>query len=149
MLMNHQVITASLGRRPVSPGVGEPLRVVVVDDSPSFLEVACALLEREEGIEVAGKGTDGTEAICAVANLRPDVLLMDIQMPCMNGLTAALLISQHFPAVKIVLMSSDGSLPMRIACQSSGAQAFVYKPEFKIQLSTALEKVHHEPVFRP
>lgn len=149
MQMNQQIIPALLNRHPVRSAVAEPLRVVVVDDSPGFLEVACALLELEDGIEIVGTGKDGTEAIHAVANLRPDVLLMDIQMPYMNGLTAALLVSEHFPAVKVVLMSSDGSLPMRIACQSSGARAFVYKPEFKIQLSTALEKIHHEPVFRP
>ena len=149
MQLNQSIITAPLGRHPVRPVVAEPLRVVVVDDSPSFLEVACALLELEDGIEVVGKGSDGTEAIQVVANLRPDMLLMDIQMPYMNGLTAALLVAEHFPAVKVVLMSSDGSLPTRIACQSSGAQAFVYKLEFKAQLSTALAKVGNEPVFRP
>ena len=68
---------------------------------------------------------------------------MDVQMPYMNGLTTALLLSQHFPEIKVILMSADESLQTRIACQSSGARAFVYKPAFRTQFFGALEKVYN------
>ena len=141
MEINQQVAARTIISKPVN-AVAEPLRVVVVDDSVEFLEVVSGLVELEDSIEVVGKATDGTEAIHAVAELSPDLVLMDVNMPYMNGLTAALLILQHFPGVKIILMSGDGSLQMRIACQSSGAQAFVYKPKFRSQFFEALEKVH-------
>src|SRR5205823_2257561 len=137
-----QVAARTIISKPVTSMVAEPLRVVVVDDSVEFLEVVSGLVELEDSVEVVGRATDGTEAIHAVAELAPDLVLMDVNMPYMNGLTAALLIVQHFPGVKVILMSGDGSLQMRIACQSSGAQAFIYKPKFRSQFFEALEKVH-------
>lgn len=118
------------------------VRIVVVDDSPDFLDVVCGLLGLEEFIEIVGTATDGSGAIQAASDLRPDVVLMDVQMPYMNGLTTALLLSQHFPEIRVILMSADESLQTRIACQSSGARAFVYKPAFRTQFFAALEKVY-------
>lgn len=118
------------------------IRVVVVDDSPEFLDVVCGLLQMEESIEIIGKAGDGTAAIQAAAELRPDLILMDVHMPYMSGLTAALLLSEHFPAIKVVLMSSEDSLPMRISYKSSGAQAFVYKPAFREQFFATLHRFY-------
>lgn len=122
--------------------VSEEIRVLVVDDSPDFLDVVCGLLGLEDFIEIVGTAKDGSGAIQAAADLHPDIVLMDVQMPYMNGLTTALLLSQHFPEIKVILMSADESLQTRIACQSSGARAFVYKPAFRTQFFSALEKVY-------
>lgn len=127
------------------------IRLLVVDDSPDFLEVVCGLLGLEDFIEIVGTATDGSGAIQAASDLRPDVILMDVQMPYMNGLTTALLLAQHFPQIRVILMSADESLQTRIACQSSGARAFVYKPAFRTQFFCALEKVYErvEPLPLP
>src|SRR5438552_4154639 len=87
MEINQQVAARTIIPKPVT-AVAEPLRVVVVDDSVEFLEVVSGLVELEDSIEVVGKATDGTEAIHAVAELSPDLVLMDVNMPYMNGLTA-------------------------------------------------------------
>src|SRR5436190_12857609 len=142
METNQRAAARVVMAKPVTSMVAEPLRVVVVDDSVEFLEVASGLLQLEDSVEVVGKAMDGAEAIHAVAELAPDLVLMDVNMPYMNGLTAALLIVQHFPGVKIILMSGDGSLQMRIACQSSGAHVFVHKPSFSSQFFEALEKLY-------
>ena len=142
METNQRAAARAIMTKPVTSMVAEPLRVVVVDDSVEFLEVASGLLQLEDSVEVVGKAMDGAEAIHAVAELAPDLVLMDVNMPYMNGLTAALLIIQHFPGVRIILMSGDGSLQMRIACQSSGAHAFVHKPSFRSQFFEALEKLY-------
>lgn len=143
MATNNQPVVSSSLQQPAPSLLPQQMRLVVVDDSPDFLEVVSGLLALENFIEVVGTATDGSGAIQAAADLHPDVILMDVQMPYMNGLTTALLLSQHFPAVKVVLMSADESLQTRIACQSSGAQAFIYKPDFRAQLFTALEKAYN------
>jgi DNA-binding NarL/FixJ family response regulator len=120
------------------------IRVLVVDDSPDFLDVICGVLEMEDFIEVVGKATDGTAAIQAASELHPDLVLMDVQMPYMNGLTAALLLSQHFPEIKVILMSADDSLQTRIACKSSGARGFVHKPSFQAAFFAVLDKIYNE-----
>ena len=133
---------ASSSVHPAATVFSRQVRMVVVDDSPDFLDVVCGLLGLEDFIEIVGTATDGSGAIQAASDLRPDVILMDVQMPYMNGLTTALLLSQHFPEIKVILMSADESLQTRIACQSSGARAFVYKPAFRTQFFGALEKVY-------
>lgn len=143
MATNNQPVVSSSLQQPAPSLLPQQMRLVVVDDSPDFLEVVCGLLALEDFIEVVGTAADGSGAIQAAADLHPDVILMDVQMPYMNGLTTALLLSQHFPAVKVVLMSADESLQTRIACQSSGAHAFIYKPAFRAQLFSALEKAYN------
>jgi DNA-binding NarL/FixJ family response regulator len=119
----------------------ERRRAVVVDDSPFFLEAACALLELNQDIDIVGVAADGVNAIEAVASLGPELLLMDINMPYLDGLNAALLISTRFPSVAIVLMSAEESDEIRADCQACGAVAFVHKLYFMEQFSRALECV--------
>jgi len=142
MATREQAILSSSMQQPPPLAIPRPLRIVVVDDSPDFLEVICGLLRLEDSIEIVGYGTDGTQSIRAVADLHPDLLLMDVQMPYMSGSAATLIISQHFPTVNVVLMSSEDSLQTRIACKSSGAQALVYKPAFRKQFLEVLEKIY-------
>jgi DNA-binding NarL/FixJ family response regulator len=142
MATNNPLVVSSSIQHSAPSLLPQQMRLVVVDDSPDFLEVVCGLLALEDFIEVVGTATDGSGAIQAASDLHPDVILMDVQMPYMNGLTTALLLSQHFPAIKVILMSADESLQTRIACQSSGAQAFIYKPGFRAQFFSALEKVY-------
>ena len=149
MASNNQALVSSSLQQPATAVLPRQIRVVVVDDSPDFLEVVCGLLSLEDFIEVVGKATDGSGAIQAVSDLHPDVVLMDVQMPYMNGQTTALLLSQHFPEIRVILMSADESLQTRIACQSSGARAFVYKPAFRTQFFSALEKAYNPIEFVP
>lgn len=142
MATGNQAFASSSVQQPAATVFSRQVRIVVVDDSPDFLDVVCGLLGLEDFIEIVGTATDGSGAIQAASDLRPDVILMDVQMPYMNGLTTALLLSQHFPEIRVILMSADESLQTRIACQSSGARAFVYKPAFRTQFFGALEKVY-------
>ena len=85
--------------QPAATVFSRQVRMVVVDDSPDFLDVVCGLIGLEDFIEIVGTAQDGSGAIQAASDLRPDVILMDVQMPYMNGLTTALLLSQHNSSV--------------------------------------------------
>lgn len=107
-----------------------PLRILVVDDSVPFGDLAAALLGREPFVEVVGLAHNGRDALKAVAALKPDVVLMDVQMKPMSGLTAATVMSWVFPGTHVVMMSSDDSPRLRAECAAAGAKAFIHKTEF-------------------
>lgn len=116
--------------RTVKPMQPRSLRILVVDDSAPFGDLAAALLAREPCVNVVGVVRSGAEALEAVAVDRPDVVLMDVQMSPMSGLTAAALIGWLFPETQVVMMSSDDSPRLRAECTASGAVAFIHKPDF-------------------
>jgi DNA-binding NarL/FixJ family response regulator len=113
-------------------------RTLVVDDSLTILHAICSLLEHNEMLEVVGRAESGAETIEAVLDLRPEVVLMDADMPGMSGLRASLLLSQVAPTVKVVLMSMDDSPQFRRSCAGCGAYAVIYKPKFLSELTRLL-----------
>src|SRR5689334_2332038 len=117
------------------------IRTVVVDDSESFLQVACALLELEPMIDLIARADKGGEAIETVMKLKPDLVLMDVHMPYLDGLTLAWFFAHRFPLAQVVLMSSDNTPELREACEDSGAFAFVHKENFRQEFRAALERM--------
>jgi DNA-binding NarL/FixJ family response regulator len=118
-------------------------RTLVVDDSPTILHAICTLLEHREIVEVVGRAETGADAINAVAEHKPELVLMDADMPGMSGLRTSLLLSQIAPSTRVVLMSMDSSAHFRRACSGCGAHAVIYKPKF---LSELVKLLHGAPV---
>ena len=116
------------------------IRAVIVDDSPNFIQVICALMELDDAVDVVGRASDGAEAIQVVAHLQPDLLVMDVQMPLLDGLVAASFLWQQF-GTAIILMSADDSPRLREECLASGAVAFIYKPNFRKEFIPALREI--------
>ena len=125
------------GRKPVVLPVAKK-RTLVVDDSATILHAICTLLEHHEIVEVAGRAESGPQTIDAVIDLKPDLVLMDADMPGMSGLRASLVISQLHPEINIVLMSMDTGQRFTQACHDCGAHAVIYKPRFLKELSKFL-----------
>lgn len=115
-------------------------RTLVVDDSETILHAICSLLEHYDVVEVAGRAESGTQALDAIFELKPDLVLMDADMPGMSGLRTALLLSQMSPTTEIILMSMDTSAQFQAACAGCGARAVIYKPRFLQELSALLER---------
>jgi DNA-binding NarL/FixJ family response regulator len=115
-------------------------RTLVVDDSETILHAICALLEYHDVVEVAGRAESGRQTIDTVLELKPDLILMDADMPGMSGLRTALLLSQVSPTTEIILMSMDTSAQFRAACEGCGAKAVIYKPRFLRELSVLLRR---------
>jgi CheY-like chemotaxis protein len=106
-----------------------PLRLVIVDDSQVFLETLRRILETLPGIEVVGLATDGRGALELVAKLHPDVVLMDLTMPEMDGLQASRRLATR-PGKPIIVMMSIHDLPnYRKASLTAGADAFISKSD--------------------
>lgn len=113
--------------------------VLVVDDSPEFLELACLLVEKSDMADVVATAGDGAEAIRAVLQHHPDVILMDVEMPRMSGLVSCAILSLAFSRVKVVLMSAENTPGMRTQCRESGAHAFLNKVTLIEDLPLLLE----------
>src|SRR5260370_28952355 len=108
------------GEAPVRPSVqNEPprrYRTVVVDDSDTFLKVTCDLLDLEDVIDLVAAASDGVEAISTVARLKPALVLMDISMPGLDGVSAAALMVDMSPARIVLLMAAEDQTLLRAGC---------------------------------
>jgi DNA-binding NarL/FixJ family response regulator len=89
---------------PVAP----PLRVLVVDDQAPFRTAIRRVLGHARTLDVIAEATDGAEAVRLTGELRPDIVLLDVRMPGMDGPTAARIIAERWPRVSVVLCSSHG-----------------------------------------
>jgi DNA-binding NarL/FixJ family response regulator len=102
--------------------------VVIVDDHPSFRASAKAILQCE-GFDVVGEAEDGASALAAVRDLRPDVLLLDVQLPDMNGFDVCKLLPQNGAGPAVVLVSSRDAADYGGLIEESGARGFIAKDE--------------------
>ena len=105
----------------------DPIRILLVDDQILFRKGIRALLEDQPGIEVVGEGGDGQAGIELVEELRPDVVLMDVNMPICSGVEATRTIKEMFPATKIVILTVSDEDDELFAAIKSGAEGYLLK----------------------
>ncbi len=104
-----------------------PVRVLVVEDQASVRLLLVSLLENTADIDIVGEATNGREAVALTRQLRPDVVLMDIHMPVMNGIEATRLIHAEHPAVRVIGLSTSDEEELIAAMRDAGAEAYVQK----------------------
>lgn len=121
----HASKTAAAPARP-APGAGVP-RVLVVDDQHLFRSGLVKLLENDPRITIVGDTDDGSEALKLVATLKPDVVLMDVRMPNMDGLEAAQRITANHPGVRVLMLSGFGAESQVMHALNAGASGYVVK----------------------
>jgi two-component system invasion response regulator UvrY len=112
------------------PIMSDQLPVLVVDDQAPFRMAARAVVRRLDGFVMAGEATNGEEAIAKAAELRPALVLMDINMPGMNGVEATRQIVAATPDVVVILCSTYNPQDLPPDAATSGALAYVNKEEF-------------------
>jgi DNA-binding NarL/FixJ family response regulator len=120
------------------------LRILVADDKPLVRSGLRMLLEQHESWTVCGEAADGIEAVEQAVALKPDVILLDISMPKLDGLTAVPLIREKVPTAAIIVLTLYKSLNMaRIAAQA-GAAAYITKSLLTNDLVSTIENLQAE-----
>jgi DNA-binding NarL/FixJ family response regulator len=127
--------------------VTESLRVVIADDHPMFREGLAALFEAMPDVDVVAECSSGAEAIEAAAAHQPDVVLMDLQMPEMDGVTATAEIVRRHPAVKVVILTSFGETERVHAALERGASGYLLKDAGPAEVDAALRAAVRDEVF--
>ncbi len=118
-----------------------PIRTLVVDDSASALHSICCFLKLQPDIDIVGTATDGCQGLASAHALHPDLVLMDVQMPVMNGIEAALRLRQDLPATLIIMVTVHDTPEVRHACREAGADGFVAKEHLDEELPALLEEI--------
>ncbi|WP_267899651.1 response regulator transcription factor [Galactobacter caseinivorans] len=123
------------------PGAGA-IRLVLADDQAMVRGALGALLELEGDLEVVGEAGNGTEAVALAASLKPDVVLMDIQMPGVDGIEATRAVREGCPGTRVLIVTTFARPGYLRAALEAGASGFVVKDAPAEQLADAVRRVH-------
>jgi DNA-binding NarL/FixJ family response regulator len=118
-------------------------RILVVDDVAAWREQIRSLLKAHAEWTVIGEAADGKEAIQKAAELGPDIILLDIGMPALNGIEAAKIIRQTCPKSKILFVTQDGDHDIRDEAMRAGALGYVLKTNAAHELVNAISTALH------
>ncbi|MEX0762261.1 MAG: response regulator transcription factor [Dehalococcoidia bacterium] len=118
---------------------GRSIRVVIADDSKAILSGLAAFLRNSPGIEVIGLANDGIEAVAMASELKPDVVVLDVQMPGQNGIEAARIIKRDMPGVGIVVFSISRNY--MVPSLEAGADEFLQKDCDPKELVSTLKRI--------
>jgi len=121
----------------------KPIRVLLVDDHAMVRQGIATFIETQDDIQLIGEAANGREAIARVAELAPDVVLMDLQMPEMDGITATREIKARYPAVKILALTSFVNEGQITPALQAGASGYLLKDISADGLMKAIRAAHH------
>ena len=127
--------------------MGERLRLVIADDHGLVLEGLRRALAEHPDIEIVGSATSGSEVIPLVARLDPDIVLMDLRMPRMDGLTCLDRLRKQYPKVRVVILSATHEQEHILTALKRGASGFILKTVDPADLAAALRTVAEGTVY--
>jgi DNA-binding NarL/FixJ family response regulator len=117
------------------------VRILVVDDFEPWRQQVCSILQTDQDLHIVAVAGDGLEAVQKAEELQPDLIVLDIGLPALNGFEAAKRIRQIAPAVKIIFLTHNSDEDFGRAALSDGAQGYVRKIDAGRELFTAVEEV--------
>jgi DNA-binding NarL/FixJ family response regulator len=123
------------------------VRILVVDDHASIRHMLRAFLELNPYWEVCGEASDGVEAIGRATDLHPDVVIMDLDMPKLNGLEATRRIHEMSPATRVLILTLHDNTVLSKLAREFGAQGYVLKSEAFEVLTQAINSVGQSDEF--
>ena len=119
-----------------------PMRVLIVDDHPLLREGMAAVIHGEKDMVLVGEAGNGREAVDLFRELRPDVTLMDLQMPEMDGLSATLAIRAEWSDARIVVLTTYRGDALALGALKAGASGYLLKSMMRTDLIEAIRSVH-------
>jgi DNA-binding NarL/FixJ family response regulator len=120
---------------------GEKIKLLIVDDHQIVRDGIVALLQSDEQIEIAGVAHNGKMALELVGTLRPDIVIMDVSMPVMDGITSTRLIREQHPEIKVLALTMTNELEHIKNMIDAGAGGYLLKNSGKEELITAIKEV--------
>jgi DNA-binding NarL/FixJ family response regulator len=125
------------------------LRILVADDNEVIRNALCAVLEDRSGWVVCGRAVDGADAVQKAGELKPDVILVDVSMPGLNGFEAAARIHEQVPDTEILIVTEHDSSTVDQLPQLPGVRGYVVKSRIARDLISAVEAASkHQPLAR-
>ena len=125
----------------------KPIRVLLADDHTLVRAGMRALLEKLPKVEVVGEDSEGREALALVRTHRPDVVLMDISMPGLNGLEASARMARDFPHVRVIILSMHNNEEYYWRALKAGAAGYLLKKAATAELESALQQVMRGEIY--
>lgn len=122
--------------------IEQKIRVLTVDDHPLLRSGIAAVLQRAEDILVVGEAANGQEAVESFRMLQPDVTLMDIQMPVMNGIDAILAIRTEFPTARFAVLTTYEGDVQALRALKAGATGYLLKSMLREELIDTIRTIH-------
>lgn len=119
-----------------------PIRILTVDDHPIMREGIAALVATQSEMRLIGEASTGREALELYRKQRPDVILMDLQMPDMNGIEATIAICSEFPEARIIILTTYTGDVQVLRALKAGARAYLLKSLLRKELLETIRAVH-------
>jgi DNA-binding NarL/FixJ family response regulator len=123
------------------------LRILIADDHEVVRRGLCTLLQTHEGWEICGEAKDGREAVEMARQLKPDVVILDVGMPNLNGLAATRQLTQHNPGQKVIVLTITDSDEVIREALDAGARGFVLKSDAARDLVSAVDALQRNRMF--
>jgi two-component system nitrate/nitrite response regulator NarL len=132
---------------PSHSNTAKPVKILIADDHPLIRQIVTATLNSQPRFKVVGEAENGLEALDKTRSLKPDVVVMDISMPILDGFAAARLIHERNPKVVIIILSTNDSQPFIDEAKKIGARAYVPKSDAANTLTKAIDAVINKDQF--
>lgn len=123
-----------------------PIRAVVAEESPIVLKTLSSILEERDDVELIGTATDGYQAVRRVTELAPDLVLMDMRLPRINGLEAARQIKARCQPPAVIVVTADDTPGCRAAAWAAGTDGIVSRRHLFTQLRAAIRRLFPRPI---
>jgi pilus assembly protein CpaE len=120
------------------------IRIVIADDSPLTRHVLVQLIASQHDMEVVGEASNGHDAVRLATEQQPDIVLMDIHMPGLDGLQAAWLVSSRVPRGAVIMVTAEQRQDFLDKAVAAGAKGYIIKPFDEAELLTTVREVHRE-----
>lgn len=117
------------------------IRTIVVDDSAAALRAICSEVARQPNLVFVGAATNGREGVALARSLRPDLVLMDLEMPIMGGIEATSRLERDCPTARVVVVTIHDTPELRRLCHERGAGAFIAKDALHDELPVVVRKL--------
>lgn len=121
--------------------MNKPIRILLADDHPVVRAGIASCLSKQPGIEVVGEAADGSEALTRAHELKPDMVLMDLDMPQLNGLAVTQTLTRELPTVRVLILTMADNPDLIMKVLEAGARGYVLKEAPVEQLLKAIQTV--------